>query len=154
MQKITPFLWFDGNVKEALEHYRSIFPKSKVLSTTPGPNGKVQSAVFELEGQQFMAFNGGPYHKFNPSVSLYVNCETQAEVDELWGKLLEGGREDQCGWLQDKFGLSWQIIPSILPKLLFDSDRSKAERAMQAMLQMKKINIEGLERAVAGVTAV
>ena len=150
MQKITPFLWYDGNVEEALNLYRSVFPNSKVFNTSPGPGGKLMSATFELEGQQFIAFNGGPHYKFNPAVSIYVNCETQAEVDELWAKLSDGGSETQCGWLEDRFGLSWQIIPSILPKLLGDPDRVKAGRAMNAMLKMKKIDIAALERAFAG----
>ena len=150
MQKITPFLWYDGTVREALDLYRSVFPRSKVLSTSPGPGGRLMSATFELEGQQFIAFDGGPHLKFTPAVSMYVNCETQAEVDELWAKLGEGGAESQCGWLQDRFGLSWQIIPSILPKLLGDADREKAGRAMQAMLTMRKIDIAALERAFAG----
>lgn len=150
MQKIIPFLWYDGTVEEALDLYRSVFPNSKVLNTSRGPDGKMMSATFQLEGQQFIAFNGGPHLKFNPAVSMYVNCETQAEVDELWAKLSEGGAESQCGWLQDRFGLSWQIIPSILPKLLRDPDRAKAERARNAMLQMRKIDIAALERAFAG----
>ena len=147
MQKITPFLWYDGTVREALDLYRSVFPRSKVLSTSPGPGGKLMSATFELEGQQFIAFDGGPHLKFTPAASMYVNCETQAEVDELWAKLGEGGAESQCGWLQDRFGLSWQIIPSILPKLLGDADREKAGRAMQAMLKMRKIDTKVLQEA-------
>jgi predicted 3-demethylubiquinone-9 3-methyltransferase (glyoxalase superfamily) len=113
----------------------------------PGPKGSVMSATFSLEGQEFMALNGGPHYKFTPAISLYVNCETQAEVDELWEKLSAGGRKDRCGWLQDKFGLSWQIIPSALPRLLGDKDPAKAQRAMQAMLQMDKIDIKKLEDA-------
>ena len=150
MQKITPFLWYDGTVGEAMNLYRSAFPNSRVLSTSTGADGKLMSATFELEGQQFIAFNGGPHLKFTPAVSMYVNCEGQAEVDELWAKLSEGGAESQCGWLQDRFGLSWQVIPSILPKLLGDADRAKAGRAMNAMLQMKKIDIAALERAFTG----
>jgi len=150
VQKMTPFLWYDGNVAEAMELYRSVFPESKVLNTMPGPNGSLMSATFELDGQRFIAFNGGPGLKLTPAVSMYVNCETQAEVDELWAKLTEGGAESQCGWLVDRFGLSWQIIPSILPKLLGDPDREKAGRAMNAMLEMKKIDIAALERAAAG----
>jgi predicted 3-demethylubiquinone-9 3-methyltransferase (glyoxalase superfamily) len=150
MQKITPFLWYDGTVEEAMNLYCSVFPKSKVLNTSRGPDGKMMSATFDLEGQQFIAFNGGPHLKFTPAVSMYVNCESQAEVDQLWEKLSEGGAESQCGWLQDRFSLSWQIIPSILPKLLGDGDRAKAGRAMNAMLQMKKIDIAALERAFAG----
>jgi prepilin-type processing-associated H-X9-DG protein len=150
MNKITPFLWYDGHVAEAMELYRSVFPSSKVLNTMPGPDGSLMSATFELEGQRFIAFNGGPHLKLTPAVSMYVNCETQAEVDELWGKLTEGGAESRCGWLVDRFGLSWQIIPSILPNLLGDRDREKAGRAMNAMLTMKKIDIAVLERAAAG----
>jgi predicted 3-demethylubiquinone-9 3-methyltransferase (glyoxalase superfamily) len=151
MHTITPFLWFDGNVDEAMKLYSSVFPGGKVLNTSPGPGGKLMVATFELEGQRFMAFDGGPHYKLTPAVSMFVSCETQAEVDDLWGKLLAGGgAESQCGWLQDRFGLSWQIIPSILPRLLGDPDRAKAERAMKAMLQMKKIDIAALERAAAG----
>ena len=147
MQKMTPFLWYDGNIAEAMELYRSVFPGSKVLSTVPGPNGSLMSATFELDGQRFIAFNGGPHLKLTPAVSMYVSCETQAEVDELWAKLSKGGAESQCGWLVDRFGLSWQIIPSILPKLLGDPNRENAGRAMEAMLKMKKIDIAALERA-------
>ncbi len=153
MQKITTFLWFDGKAEEAMNLYVSIFKNSKVVSVTrygeagPGPKGTVMSAVFQLEGQQFYALNGGPQYKFTPAISLFVTCESQKEVDELWRKLLEGGREDQCGWLQDKFGLSWQIIPSILPKLLGDKDLKKSQRVMRAMLQMRKIDINGLKKA-------
>jgi predicted 3-demethylubiquinone-9 3-methyltransferase (glyoxalase superfamily) len=153
MQKITPFLWFNDNAEEAMNFYASIFKNSKVGSVSrygeggPGPKGSVMSATFSLEGQEFMALNGGPHYKFTPAISLYVNCETQAEVDELWEKLSAGGRKDRCGWLQDKFGLSWQIIPSALPRLLGDKDPAKAQRAMQAMLQMDKIDIKKLEDA-------
>jgi len=151
MQRITPFLWYDGKVEEAMNLYRSVFTNAKVLATSPGPDGSMMSATIELEGQQLILFNGGPHYQLTPAVSMYVNCETQAEVDDLWGKLLAGGgQETQCGWLQDRFGLSWQIIPSILPKLLQDKDREKAGRAMNAMLKMKKIDIAGLERAAAG----
>jgi predicted 3-demethylubiquinone-9 3-methyltransferase (glyoxalase superfamily) len=154
MQKITPFLWFDGRIQEALDLYQSVFPNARVLSKQPGPNGELQSATFELEGQQFYAFNGGPALQFNPAVSFYVNCETQEEVDRLWTRLLRGGgKESQCGWLQDRFGLSWQIIPSALPRLLNDPDRAKAGRVMNAMLQMQKIDIARLEAAAAEVNA-
>ena len=147
MQKITPFLWFNGQAEEAADFYVSVFRNSKIVSLM-GPKGKALSVTFQLEGQEFHALNGGPAHKFTPAISLFVSCETQAEVDELWGKLLAGGgREDQCGWLQDKFGLSWQIIPRILGELLGDKDREKANRAMQAMLQMKKIDIAKLKQA-------
>jgi predicted 3-demethylubiquinone-9 3-methyltransferase (glyoxalase superfamily) len=153
MQKITPFLWFNDDAEEAMNFYVSIFKNSKVGSVSrygeggPGPKGSVMSATFSLEGQEFMALNGGPHYKFTPAISLYVNCETQAEVDELWEKLSAGGRKDRCGWLQDKFGLSWQIIPSALPRLLGDKDLAKAQRALQAMLQMDKIDIKKLEDA-------
>ena len=153
MQKIVPFLWFDGKAEEAMNFYVSIFKNSKALSVTrygaagPGPKGTVMSATFQLEGQQFYALNGGPQFKFTPAISLFVNCETQQEVDELWKKLSAGGREDQCGWLQDKYGPSWQIVPTALGKMLGDKDPEKANRVMQAMLQMKKIDIKGLQQA-------
>ena len=150
MRKLTPFLWFDGDVAEVVKFYQSVFPGSKVLDPMPGPNGTLMGATFELDGQRFIAFNGGPQLKLTPAVSIYVNCETQREVDELWAKLTDGGAESQCGWLVDRFGLSWQIIPSILPKLLSDPDREKAGRATNAMLKMKKIDIAELQRAAAG----
>ena len=151
MNRITPFLWYDGRIEEAVNFYRSIFPNSKVHGTSPGPDGSLMSATVELEGQTLMLFNGGPHYRLTPAISLYVNCESQAEVDDLWTKLLAGGgKETQCGWLEDRFGLSWQVIPSILPKLLGDKDREKAGRAMNAMLKMKKIDIAELERAAAG----
>ena len=154
-QRITPCLWFDSQAEEAANYYVSIFKNSKILKVArygdagPGPKGSIMVATFQLEGQEFQALNGGPQHKFTPAISLFVSCESQAEVDELWRKLLEGGREDQCGWLTDRFGLSWQIIPNILPKLLGDKDPKKAERVMRAMLQMKKIDIKGLQKAAA-----
>lgn len=153
MQKITPFLWFDDKAEEAMNFYISIFKNSKVVRVTrygdagPGPKGTVMAATFELEGQEFYALNGGPVFKFTPAISLFVNCETQQEVDELWEKLSQGGRIDQCGWLQDRYGLSWQIIPTLLGTLLGDKDPVKANRAMQAMLQMKKIDMAGLQKA-------
>jgi predicted 3-demethylubiquinone-9 3-methyltransferase (glyoxalase superfamily) len=147
MQKITTFLWFNGNAEEATDFYVSVFKNSKVLSVM-GPKGKAMSTTFQLEGQNFIALNGGPQYHFTPAISLFVNCETQAEVDELWGKLTaDGGEEQPCGWLKDKFGLSWQIIPTTLGKLLQDPDREKANRVMQAMLQMKKIDIAKLKQA-------
>ena len=149
MAKMTPFLWYEGNVAEAMDFYRSVFPESKVVGTMPGPNGTLMGATFELDGQRFIAFAGGPHLKLTPAVSMYINCESQAEVDDLWARLTDGGSESQCGWLVDRFGLSWQIIPSILPKLLSDPDREKAGRAMNAMLRMKKIDIAALERAAA-----
>ncbi len=156
MQKITPFLWFDNKAEEAMNFYVSIFKNSKVVGVSrygdagPGPKGSVMTATFELEGQRFIALNGGPTFTFTPAISFFVNCETQAEVDDLWAKLSAGGREDRCGWLQDKYGLSWQIIPATLMELMQDKDPEKSKRVMQAMLQMSKINIEELKRAYAG----
>jgi predicted 3-demethylubiquinone-9 3-methyltransferase (glyoxalase superfamily) len=153
MQKITPFLWFNDQAEEAMNFYVSIFKNSKVGRVTrygdagPGPKGSVMSATFQLDGQEFFALNGGPQYKFTPAISFFVNCETQSEVDELWEKLSAGGRKDRCGWLQDKYGLSWQIIPSALITMLRDQDPAKANRVMQAMLQMDKIDIERLKQA-------
>jgi len=153
MNKITPCLWFDDNAEEAVNFYVSIFKNSKILSVArygeagPRPEGMVMTMTFQLDGQEFMALNGGPEFKFTEAISFYVNCKTQAEVDELWEKLSAGGEEVQCGWLKDKFGLSWQIVPAILGELLGDKDAGKAARVMQAMLQMKKIDIAGLQRA-------
>ena len=155
MQKITPFLWFNGNAEEAVNFYVSIFKHSAVLSLSrygdagPGPKGTIMSATFQLEGQKFYALNGGPEYAFTPAISLFVDCETQQEVDELWTKLSEGGEPGRCGWLKDRFGLSWQIIPTALGKLLSDKDPRKAGRVMQAMLQMSKIDIQGLQQAYA-----
>jgi predicted 3-demethylubiquinone-9 3-methyltransferase (glyoxalase superfamily) len=146
MQKIVPFLWFNGNAETAADFYVSIFKNSKVLSVM-GPKGKAMGVNFQLEGQPFYALNGGPQYTFTPAISLFVNCETQQEVDELWQKLTAGGSEEPCGWLKDKFGVSWQIIPTTLGKLLGDKDPKKANAAMQAMLQMKKIDIQGLQQA-------
>ena len=147
MQKITPFLWFNGNAEAAVRFYVSIFRNSKILSTMPGPDGTVMGLSFQLEGQEFKALNGGPQYSFTPAISLFVSCETQSEVDALWGKLLDGGAEDACGWLRDRYGLSWQIIPTALGRLLGDPDRARAGRAMQAMLQMRKIDIAKLQQA-------
>ncbi len=149
MQKITPFLWFDNQAEEAMNFYVSVFKNSKILSVTPGPDGKVMTGTFQLEGQEFMALNAGPQFKFTEAISLFVNCETQAEVDELWQKLTEGGEESRCGWLKDKYGLSWQIIPFVLGELLGDKDPQKACRVMEAMLQMNKIDIKTLQQAYA-----
>jgi predicted 3-demethylubiquinone-9 3-methyltransferase (glyoxalase superfamily) len=152
-QKITPFLWFDGNAEEAMNFYVSTFKNSKVLNVMrygdagPGPKGTVMAATFQLEGQEFQALNGGPQYKFTPAISLFVSCETQQEVDALWNRLLEGGREDQCGWLTDKFGLSWQVIPTILGKLLQDKNPRKSSSVMKAMLQMRKIDSKKLQQA-------
>jgi predicted 3-demethylubiquinone-9 3-methyltransferase (glyoxalase superfamily) len=156
MQKIIPFLWFDGKAEEAMNFYVSVFKNSRVVSVTrygeagPGPKGTVMSATFQLEGEDFYALNGGPQFTFTPAISLFVNCETQEEVDELWEKLSEGGRKDRCGWLQDKYGLSWQIIPTILGKILQDKDAVKANRVMKAMLQMDKIDMKRLKEAYDG----
>src|SRR6202011_2392026 len=156
MQKITPFLWFDGNAEEAMNFYASIFKNSKVGRVTrygdagPGTKGTVMSATFQLDGQEFFALNGGPQFTFTPAISFFVNCETQQEVDEFWEKLSEGGKKERCGWLKDKYGLSWQIIPSALGKLLGDKDPEKSKRAMEAMLQMDKIDIKGLQKAYEG----
>ena len=147
MQKITPFLWFDDKAEEAMNFYVSIFKNSKIKSVNRMANGAVISGTFELDGQDFFALNGGPQFQFTEAVSLFVNCETQEEVDELWAKLSDGGKIQQCGWLKDRYGLSWQIIPSILGELLHDKDPAKAGRVMQAMLGMKKIDIDGLKRA-------
>lgn len=152
-QKITPFLWFDDKAEEAMNFYVSIFKNSRITSVSrygdagPGPRGTVMTGTFQLEGQEFMALNGGPHFKFTEAISLFVNCETQQEVDELWEKLTAGGQESQCGWLRDKYGLSWQIIPSALGKMLNDKDPKKSQRVMKAMLQMKKIDIKDLQEA-------
>jgi predicted 3-demethylubiquinone-9 3-methyltransferase (glyoxalase superfamily) len=148
MKKITPFLWFDTQAEEAMNFYVSIFKNSKVLGVSRGPDDKVFTVSFELDGQEFMGLNAGPQFKFNESISFFVNCENQAEVDELWAKLTaDGGEESMCGWLKDKFGLSWQIIPKALGELMGDPDPVKAQRVMQAMLKMNKIDIEGLKQA-------
>ncbi|MBI5080122.1 MAG: VOC family protein [Chloroflexi bacterium] len=147
MKKITPFLWFDTQAEEAMNFYVSIFKNTKVLNVSPGPNGRAMSVSFELEGQEFMAFNAGPEFKFTEAISLFVDCKTQEEVDELWEKLSAGGEKSRCGWLKDKFGLSWQIVPSALGELLGDKDPEKSKRVMEAMLQMNKLDIAGLRRA-------
>jgi predicted 3-demethylubiquinone-9 3-methyltransferase (glyoxalase superfamily) len=153
MQKITPFLWFDDKAEEAANFYISIFKNSKMGRITrygeagPGPKGTAMSVTFQLEGQEFFALNGGPHYKFTPAISLFVDCKSQEEVDELWEKLSAGGRKDRCGWLTDKFGLSWQIIPSVLGELLNDKEAEKSQRVMKAMLKMDKIEIDALKQA-------
>jgi predicted 3-demethylubiquinone-9 3-methyltransferase (glyoxalase superfamily) len=153
MQKITPFLWFNDKAEEAANFYVSIFKDSRVVRTTrygdagPGPKGSVMSVVFQLQGQDFYALNGGPQFSFTPAISFFVSCETQQEVDELWEKLSEGGGKHQCGWLHDKYGVSWQIVPTLLGKLLQDKDAKKANRVMQAMLQMTKLDMKALQQA-------
>jgi predicted 3-demethylubiquinone-9 3-methyltransferase (glyoxalase superfamily) len=156
MQKITPFLWFDGQAEEAMNFYVSIFKNSKVGKVTrlgdagPEPKGSVVSATFTLEGQEFFALNGGPTFKFSPAISFFVNCKTQQEVDELWEKLSAGGETQNCGWLKDKFGVSWQIIPAALGEMLGDKDPAKSQRVMGAMLKMGKIEIQKLKQAYDG----
>ena len=153
MQKLTPCLWFDTEGEEAANFYTSVFPNSKIVHVSrygeagPRPEGTAMVVSFELDGQKFTALNGGPDFTFNEAISFQVSCETQEEVDAFWNKLSEGGEEGPCGWLKDKFGVSWQIIPTALPRLLGDPDREKSQRVMQAMLQMKKIEIAELERA-------
>jgi predicted 3-demethylubiquinone-9 3-methyltransferase (glyoxalase superfamily) len=155
MQKITPFLWFDTEGEDAARFYTSVFPNSKIGeiarygSAGPRPEGTVMTVSFELDGQRFVALNGGPEFAFSEAVSFLVNCDTQDEVDSYWSALSEGGEEGPCGWLKDKFGLSWQIVPTVLPELLADPDREKAQRVMAAMLQMRKIEIDALEQAAA-----
>jgi predicted 3-demethylubiquinone-9 3-methyltransferase (glyoxalase superfamily) len=156
VQKIVTFLWFNDNAEEAMNFYVSLFPNSKVVGVRrygdagPGAKGKVMAGTFQLDGQEFHALNGGPHHTFTPAISLFVNCTTQEEVDRLWEKLSEGGSQEQCGWLKDKYGVSWQIIPTALGQMLGDKDPEKSKRVMQAMLQMKRIDIKGLEQAYEG----
>jgi predicted 3-demethylubiquinone-9 3-methyltransferase (glyoxalase superfamily) len=153
MKKITPFLWFDNNLEEAIDFYTSIFKNSSIQRLTrngkggPGADGKVITATFNLEGQEFMGLNGGPHFKFTEAISFFVNCENQEEVDHYWEKLSEGGKKSQCGWLKDKFGLSWQIVPSVLGELLGDKDPIKAQKVMNAMMQMSKLDVNGLKQA-------
>jgi predicted 3-demethylubiquinone-9 3-methyltransferase (glyoxalase superfamily) len=156
IQKISPFLWFDQQAEEAAKFYTSIFENSKVTAVThygdggPGPKGSVMTVVFELDGQEFIALNGGPIFKFTEAISFVVNCETQEEVDSFWTKLTEGGKEIECGWLKDKYGLCWQIVPTILGKLIAGGDPEKSSRVMKALMQMKKLDIAGLEKAGRG----
>ncbi len=157
MQKVTPCLWFDNQAEEAVNLYVSLFRNSKIgrlarygeegAKISGRPRGTVMTVVFELDGQEFMALNGGPLFKFTEAISFIVNCETQQEVDRLWDKLSEGGEKGQCGWLKDKYGVSWQIVPRVLGEMLQDKDPKKSERVMKALLQMKKIDIKGLRQA-------
>jgi len=153
MQKITPFLWFDHQAEEAANLYTSVFENSKILNISrygeggPGPKGSVMTVTFQLDGQEFTALNGGPIFKFTEAVSFFVHCETQDEVDELWEKLTEGGEEGQCGWLKDKYGVSWQIVPTALMEMLQDKDAERSKRVMEAMLQMRRIDIRALRQA-------
>lgn len=152
-QKITPFLWYTDQAEEAAKFYTSIFKNSQIKTVArsgeggPGPAGSVMTIAFEIEGQEFVALNGGPLFKFTPAVSFVINCETQEEVDNFWEKLSAGGKTDRCGWLTDKFGLSWQVVPTALVELIRDPDPAKSKRVMQAMLQMTKIDIQGLKKA-------
>ena len=156
MPKVTPFLWFDSQAEEAAAFYVSIFPNSRIVTTArygeagPGPPGSVMTVVFQLDGREFIALNGGPRFKFTEAVSFSVDCRTQQEVDQYWQKLSAGGEEGPCGWLKDKYGLSWQVNPAVLGQMLSDPDPAKSKRVMQAMLGMKKIDIEGLKRAYEG----
>jgi len=153
MQKITPFLWFDGRAEEAAHFYVSVFKNSKILGVTrygeagPGAKGTVMTVGFMLDGQEFAALNGGPLYTFSPAISFVVNCETQEEVDEFWERLSEGGEKRQCGWLQDKYGVSWQVVPTVMIEMLNDPDPVKSQSVMVAMLQMEKIDIELLKQA-------
>ncbi len=155
MQKISPFLWFDHQAEEAVNFYVSIFKNSKILTTSrygdegPGPKGTVMVVRFQLEGQEFMALNGGPQFTFSPAISFVIHCKNQTEVDELWEKLSAGGTKQQCGWLQDRFGVSWQVVPTVLGEMLSDKDAERARRVMHAMLQMEKLDIAKLEEAYA-----
>jgi predicted 3-demethylubiquinone-9 3-methyltransferase (glyoxalase superfamily) len=155
-QKIKTFLWFDKEAEEAARFYTSIFEKSRILSVArygdagPGPKGSAMTVAFELEGQEFLALNGGPQFKFTEAISLLVTCDSQQEIDELWSRLSAGGAEGQCGWLKDRFGLSWQIVPSALPQLLQDPDPARSARVMRAMLQMRKMDVARLESARRG----
>ena len=157
MQKITPFLWFDNNADEAVKFYTSVFKNSKLINARhygdagPGPKGTIMTATIELEGQQLILLNGGPMFKFTEATSLFINCKTQEEVDYYWDKLTaNGGKESQCGWLKDKFGVSWQVTPTVLIDMLHDKDATKAERVMKAMLQMRKIDISKLKASYDG----
>jgi len=153
MKRITPFLWFDNQAEEAMNFYVSIFPDSKVESVTrygdegPGPSGSVMTASFILDGQKFVALNGGPMFKFTEAISFVANCETQQEVDFFWEKLSAGGEKSRCGWLKDKFGLSWQIVPTVLPEMLQDKDPARSQRVMHALMQMDKLDIAALTEA-------
>jgi predicted 3-demethylubiquinone-9 3-methyltransferase (glyoxalase superfamily) len=153
MPKINPFLWFDTQAEEAANFYVAIFNNSKIVNINrygqagPGPKSSVMSVVFQLDGREFIALNGGPVFKFTEAISLFVHCKTQEEVDTYWAKLLEGGEESRCGWLKDRYGLSWQIIPTVLGEMLSDADPKKAKRVMEAMLKMKKIDVAELKRA-------
>jgi len=156
LQAITPFLWFDTQAEEAMNHYVSIFPNSRTLGVTrygdagPGPKGSVMTAAFVLNGVEFTALNGGPHFSFSPAISFVIHCDTQGEVDDYWSKLTAGGREEQCGWLVDRFGVSWQVVPNALVRMLQDSDPAKSKRVVAAMMPMKKLDVGVLQRAYDG----
>ena len=151
MQKISPFLWFDGKAEEAAKFYTGIFRNSRITNVIPGPGGTVMGVSFELEGQEFMGLNGGPMFQFTPAVSFFIKCGTQGEIDNYWTRLIEGGGEPQpCGWLKDKFGLSWQVVPNALGTLLQDKDPARAQRTMEAMMKMSKLDIAALKKAYDG----
>jgi predicted 3-demethylubiquinone-9 3-methyltransferase (glyoxalase superfamily) len=158
MRKITPFLWFDNQAEEAAEFYASIFKNSKLVTVTrygdtgPGPKGSVMTAKFELDGQEFVALNGGPLFKFNESISFVVNCETQEEIDYFWKELSAGGEESRCGWLKDKFGLSWQVVPIALQEMVDAKDPARSDRVMQALMQMDKLDVAKLKQAYEGTS--
>ena len=149
-QKITPCLWFDGKAGEAARFYVSLLPGSEITATTPGPTGAPLVVKFRLAGQDFLALNGGPQFPFNEAISLSIDCHSQSELDELWEKLSDGGSEGRCGWLKDRYGLSWQLVPAVLPKLLSGPDRATAGRVMEAMMGMKRLDIRALEDAAGG----
>ena len=149
-QKITPCLWFDGKAEEAARFYVSLFPDSEMTGATPGPGGTPLVVQFRLAGQDFLALNGGPQYTFNEAISLSIDIRSPSELDELWEKLTDGGSEDRCGWLKDRYGLSWQLVPAVLPKLLSDPDRARAGRVMEALMGMKRIDIRALEEAAGG----
>jgi predicted 3-demethylubiquinone-9 3-methyltransferase (glyoxalase superfamily) len=151
MHKVTTFLWFDSQAEEAARFYVSLFKGAEIVGTMPGPGGKPMSATFRVDGQEFVCFNGGPHYKLNPAVSLFIDCADQAEVDELWEKFISGGgAPSRCGWLTDRYGLSWQVIPRKLMEVLTSPDRKRADRAMQAMLKMGKIDVAALQAAFDG----
>lgn len=153
MQKITPCLWFDGKAEEAASFYTSVFPRSRIVNVTrygeagPGPKGTVMTVTFRLDGQEYVALNGGPQYTFSPAISLMVSCRTQREVDKLWEKLSSGGKTQQCGWLQDRYGVSWQVVPAALGELIGDEDAERSQKAMKAMLEMEKLDIDRLRQA-------
>jgi predicted 3-demethylubiquinone-9 3-methyltransferase (glyoxalase superfamily) len=150
MRTITPFLWFNDNAEEAMQFYVSVFKNAKAGDITPGPGGKAMGVSFEIEGQKFIGLNGGPHFKFTEAISFFISCDTQEDVDELWEKLSDGGEKGRCGWLKDKFGLSWQVVPSTLSEMINDKDPEKAKRTVEAMMKMDKLDISILKKAHEG----